>query len=649
MSERLILPRVTDNRYPQRAHEHLAHSTRIGVALHHFRAVRGVTSVAERIVEQSATLMNLDDRELRTRARVLRPRLARASLDDEATIQAVSSVSEAARRTLGMVMTVPLTNAGLALLIGTIVDDRELGADSTDVIGVVAATLALAGVPVHVISLDNDLAERDMRRLSPLYRALGMSAGLVTSAMAQDARAVAYRSPIVYCDYRQLASDYLCDQAVLRRPSGVRQQFRQLSTEATVSGELLLPGLICGLVSDPDAILIDAANEVVSAPPRALSYDDRRKFGTALNLASRLSETTDYEWHKNGTDVELTATGNRRIAARALELGGLWYRPLRRDEVVRLATIALYGCERGTHYHVDDGMIRLSSGFIDESRLGEQRLQDLVQLLSIKEGCELRASGGDVTLSYRRFLRRYLRIAGLSPVASLIRQELAVQYGLPVETCHSLGRNPATSGQIELFHTLEEKSAALIEAVEAATTDMEQVLILCNSMDAAGELADSLHGANITAQVIAGQDPADDARKLAEARKIGIVSIIANYSGAAIPEQTNKCPEFHIIVAELCSHRERIKLVAACGQQVSRQQQLVSLDEPFMLAVTGQLELALMRRYFMTDGKIKTSLVIIWLRRKALLIDKLQKQSRRDLQEFSDRLDQQLTFSTGTR
>jgi preprotein translocase subunit SecA len=606
-------------------------------------------TLAEKIVKQSATLTHLDDWELRARANALRPRLARARLDDAATIQALSCVAEAARRILGMDITPPILKTGLTLLTGVVIEDRELGAGAAEVTGVMAAILALAGVPVHVICRDSNLAESEMQSASQLFLALGMTVGLVTNAMSEDARSAAYRSPVVYCDYRQLAADYLCDQAALKGPTGIRQRFRQLSTEAAVHGDLLLPGLIWGIVSDPDSILIDAANEFVDTPSRTPSYDDRRKFGTALNLASRLSAPADYNLRRNGSEVELTAAGNQHIAARALELGGLWYRPLRRDEVVRLAIIALFGCERGRHYHVDDGLIRLSSDFIEESRLCEERRQDLVQLLSIKEGCELRASGGNVTLSYRRFFRRYLRVAGFSPVASLLRHEFAVQYGIPVVTFHRSGHKPITSNAAALYCTPEDKSTALVDAVRTATADMKQVLVLCNSVDAAAAVATTLQDANIDVLLVGGQDSAGDALNLAAALSTGIVSILTHCPGTVMPEQEDRRPEFHIIVAQLCGNIQQQKLVAACGQHFSRQQQLVALDEPLMRAVAGKLELFLVQNYLMTGGTMRAHAVIFWLRRKALRVDNLKTRSRQDLQEFNDRLDQQLIFSTGTK
>jgi hypothetical protein len=116
-----------------------------------------------------------------------------------------------------------------------------------------------------------------------------------------------------------------------------------------------------------------------------------------------------------------------------------------------------------------------------------------------------------------------------------------------------------------------------------------------------------------------------------------------------MPEQEDRRPEFHIIVAQLCGNIQQQKLVAACGQHFSRQQQLVALDEPLMRAVAGKLELFLVQNYLMTGGTMRAHAVIFWLRRKALRVDNLKTRSRQDLQEFNDRLDQQLIFSTGTK
>ncbi len=633
--------------YPQRAEASIAEPTRIGMAWRQYRTAikhRRIERIAGRIKDLAINFEDIDTGKLRGRLSELRPQLPLAAIDDAVTAEAVALVAAAARQTIDMTLTNAQLSKCLALLAGAVVEDLTGPGESPEVIGLAAVTFSLAGLPVHIISLNEFLAGRDMRGLTPLYRALGISVELVTSAMPDDHRRAAYRAGIVYCDYRQLTSDYLRDQEVLKQTFGIRQRFRQLRSEASASADLFLPGLICGLVSEADAVLIDAADDSVSNRQQRLSYDDRRLFRTALILGSRLHESIDYRWRDEATEVELTAAGKERIRETSLDLGGLWYRPYRREEIVHTAIIALFGCKREVHYDIENGYINFSTEFIDASNYNDQRLRDLKQLLSIKEGCELSPLDCESTLVCRKFFRRYHRISGMSPVASLVKRELAMRYGSPVVVAAADKQDNYPEVESAIFVTLQQKWSAIIEIVREIAQSQHPTLILCYTSDGAVQIANALHDANIETQLVTGQDHAKDAEKLAIAGRGGMVSILSNNAGNGIHLRTRQAG-FHIILAELCEPVKRVKLITACNEQLIGMQQLVSLDEQFVSAAASQFELWTMRKISMRNGKISRYIIDKWLAWTATRIEKLQIRSRRDLQKFTDGLERQLSFS----
>lgn len=636
------------DRYPQRAEAGLSDPTRIDLAWRHYRDAvprRRIERIAARIESRASTLADTDAVDLARRCERLRPGLSGARIDDDAAMEAISLVAVAAKQAIDFRPTSPRIRACLALLAGSVVDVREIPGDTPEVIGLAAATIGLAGLPAQVISLNAHQSGRDFERMAPLYRALRIPVARVDASMADDDRRDAYRASVVYCDCRQLILDYLRDQRSLKGRARIRQRFRALGNEAPTSGELFLPGLVCGLVADADAILVDAADEDVSIRHQEVSYDDRRLLGAAVNVASRLGEIADYRWRDNAADVELTSTGKRRMNSMALELGGLWYRPYRREEIVRAAIIALFACKRGVHYSVEDGAIRLSTGFIDATSRDDQRQRDVTQLLAIKEGCDLRASDDEATISYRRFFRRYCRLSGTSPVASHVGRELSSLFDFGTYRVTSRREVRHGTAGSAVFATAQRKWSAVVDVVRETARDRRPAIILCQTPDGAKQLADSFQDNGIDAQVIAGQDFATDAGKLAICGQPGMVSILSGQATNGLSRGISGT-RIHVIAAELCDQRQRIKLVAGCGEGLSDLQQMVSLDEPFLASTMSRIERWLIPHLAKKRGGLNMFIVDTWLRFRARRIEKIKIRSRRELQLFSDRLDRQLTFSS---
>src|SRR5262249_11414099 len=158
-----------------------------------------------------------------------------------------------------------------------------------------AATAALAGIPVHVVTVNDYLAERDAEAMGPVYRALGLSVGLIVSGMDPAARRAAYACDVTYCTNKEVAFDYLKDRIALEgSPSRLRRLLERLADAPGRSERLIHRGLHFALVDEADGVLVDEARTPLIIADRREVAEERELFGAALALARELEAGRDF-------------------------------------------------------------------------------------------------------------------------------------------------------------------------------------------------------------------------------------------------------------------------------------------------------------------------------------------------------------------
>ena len=421
--------------YPERDEPREGKLDRLLTALRYFTGSASTGSVRlGRIVEAAnAAAAGMDassDAQLRERAVALRPRLRLKGHTDLALAgEAFALVREAASRTIGLRHFDVQLTGGWALLNG-MVAEMETGEGKTLAATLAAATAALSGRAVHVITVNDYLAERDTEWMRPIYEALGLSVGCVKGGMAPDLRRAAYRCDVTYCSNKEIAFDYLRDRMALGgKPRAISMQLDAL-TGAGLRSRLLLRGLQFAIVDEADSVLIDEARTPLILSAQADHSQEEAAHRQALDLARRLSDA-DFEIRDEG--IEITDGGSRRLEQLAQPLTGVWRGPRRREQLVRQALKALHQFKRDKHYLVRDGKVVIVDEFTGRLMPDRSWEQGLHQLIEIKEGCEV--TGRRETLariSYQRFFRRYVHLAGMTGTASEVASELWAVYGLRV-------------------------------------------------------------------------------------------------------------------------------------------------------------------------------------------------------------------------
>ena len=328
-----------------------------------------------------------DDAQLRLEARRLRARLRREGFSADASARCFALVREAATRVLGQRHYDTQLMAGWWLLRGMLVE-MATGEGKTFAATLPACTAALAGLPVHVITVNDYLAARDAETMGPLYRFFGLRCASVVHGMPKPDRRAAYAGDITYCSNKELAFDYLRDRAALGdQASPLHLAVEGLRDSPAHADATVLRGLNFAIVDEADSVFIDEARTPLILSTTVDAGADRDPCEHALAIARQLQPPQHFEVERSQLRVRLTELGRdeiERLDERDTEAA--WPSPRERDENVQRALAALLLYERDRQYVVVDGKVQIvdeSTGRIMPDRAWERGLH---QMIEAKEG-----------------------------------------------------------------------------------------------------------------------------------------------------------------------------------------------------------------------------------------------------------------------
>jgi preprotein translocase subunit SecA len=473
-------------------------------------------------------LQRLDDATFAEHVRSLRCRLARHGLTADSIAEGLAASGEAARRYLGLTPYDSQLFAACAILDNRLAE-MATGEGKTLAALLAAATGALAGIPVHVLSANDYLVTRDTERLTPAYAGLGLSVGAVTPALNEEDRRAAYGCAVTYVTARELAFDYLRDG--LRsggRASDLARRARALEGD---SRPPLLRGLCMAVLDEADSLLIDEA-----LMPLILSRQDddpatRGFLWQALMLADRLQAGRDFLL-RYGENPELTESGRRQLATLAEVLGGRWRSGRLREDTVGLALSARHRFRRDRDYLVRDGKVEIVDATTGRTAPGRVWSRGLHTLIELKEGCKPSPVTRTLAqITYQRLFPRYLRLGGMSGTLREARGELRQVYQLPVVRVPL--RTPSRRRYLppRLFADHDSLWRAVTSRVAELHADGRPVLIGTASVGESEALSLRLAAAGIAHQVLNARFDQEEAAMVARAGQPGQVTVSTNMAG----------------------------------------------------------------------------------------------------------------------
>lgn len=446
-------------------------------------------------------------------------------------------------------------------MLGQRLAEMATGEGKTLTVLLTAATGALAGVPVHVLTANDYLARRDAQQLAPLYASLGLSVAFVTSTSQTHERKQAYQADVVHVTAKEVAFDHLRDRAA--RTVGDDQA-------------IVLRGLCMAVVDEADSILIDeACTPLILARAADLKAADQR-YRLALFLARQLQVGTDFQ-KGEGLQVRLTDAGQARLVQLSETMQGAWRWRRYRHEQVSCALQALHTFRKDVHYLVRDDAIHIIDDTTGRLAVGRAWSRGLHQMIAIKEGVPPQPENETLTqTSYQAFFPRYLRLAGLSGTVHEDRAELLRVYGLP--TCKVPLRTPSRRegrGSMVLA-TAAQKWQLVVTHAQAEAVRGRPVLIGTDTVADSDAVSRALTEAGLKHQVLnARQDEAQGEQEqavIAEAGLPGRITVATHMAGRGTDVHLNEVAinqgGLHVINTNLNrSRRTDRQLMGRCARQ----------------------------------------------------------------------------------
>ena len=505
-------------------------------------------ALAMRSMTVEHTLGRLDDTGLLNAARTARARLAREGFTADTLADALALAGEACRRELGLTPFLTQRIAA-AIMLDNQLAEMATGEGKTLAAALAAATAALAGMPVHVLTANDYLVQRDADRLRPVFARLGLTTGAIVQPLDSAARRHAYACDIAYCTARELVFDYLRDRSV-RATSVLADAVSRLSAAPGP----LLRGLCVAFVDEADSLLLDEAGvPFVLAETR--DDGDEAFARDGLDLAAQYQAGTDFI--RRGREVVLTPAGQQRLERADLTRA---IGPRRAATALRLALFALHVLQRDRDYVVQAGSVQLVDETTGRIANGRRWSHGLHRLVELKEGCRPGAESTPCAqITYPQFFPRYLRLGGMSGTLTESRVELRRLYGLEVVRvplrARSLRRN--------LGHAVYASHPQLWQAVCAraarAAAAGQPVLIGVDSVADAARLSAVLAHAGQPHTLIDARHDRHEAAVVAAAGTPGTVTVATQMAGRGtdipLPPEALANGGLHVILCQLNSTR----------------------------------------------------------------------------------------------
>ncbi len=484
------------------------------------------------VEQQEADFAGRDLAALGEAGRELRKLLRREGLRDDLVARSFALVRAVSHKTIGMRHFESQLQGGWVLLNGMIAE-MHTGEGKTLTATLPACTMALAGIPVHIITVNDYLVTRDAEIMAPVYKALGISVGTVVEGQLPPARQAAYRCDVTYATNKLLVFDYLRDRITLgQKDSALHLHLEKLYGSGARFERLLLRGLSYAIVDEADSVLVDEARTplIISAPAKA--GDEALVAEQGIGLARQMVRERDFVLLEDERKALLNDAGRRRLDELCAELGGVWKGLLRREELALQALSALHLFRKDEQYLIRDGKIQVIDEYTGRVMADRTWQRGLHQLIEAKEGCEITAQKEPLArISYQRFFRRYLWLSGMTGTASEVANELGSVYGLAVMSVPP-NRPVRRKTLAEQVHATEdEKWRAIANSVAQRHKAGQPVLLGTRSVAASERAAKMLDELGIEHCVLNAKQDREEAAIVARAGEPGRVTVATNMAG----------------------------------------------------------------------------------------------------------------------
>ncbi len=493
---------------------------------------------ADAVVAMEREWAELGDTKLDERVLKLREVFARRRHDRDLVREGLAAVREVAHRETGERPYRVQIMGALGMFHGQIVE-MVTGEGKTLTAAVAATMLGWLRRPVHVITVNDYLAERDADGRQPIFRRCGLIAAPVLNETQPNERIHAYRQPIVYTTQKELVADWLRDKLRLGRIADpvstrwMREDEVAAGSFGVGRSEVLVPGLHAVVVDEADAVLIDeAVTPLIIAQPR---QEDAQAelYGRARDLARELALTKDYTVELAKRRVRLTPAGRARLTS-LLEPQehGIWRAERRREELIEQALVATHCFHKGEHYQIVEDQVVIVDEYTGRFMADRQWEHGLHQSVEAKHDLEVTADRDTLaSMSFQRFFRQYKHLCGMTGTAADAKAELETTYRVPVRVIPTNRPLQRTRLPDIILRTDQEKWQWVVQEIEEMNRQGRPVLVGTRCIEASEELGALLTSRGIEHQVLNAVHHQVEAQIIEKAGQRGEVTVATNMAG----------------------------------------------------------------------------------------------------------------------
>jgi len=495
------------------------------------RYVKSLDPILKKIASFEPTLQAMDDATLANQTVLFRERLAGGEKLDAIMPEAFATVREAAKRVLGQRHYDVQMVGGIVLHRGEIAEMRT-GEGKTLVATLATYLNALPGEGVHVITVNDYLASRDAEWMGRVYRFLGLTVGVIVPNLTDEQRRAAYNADITYGTNNEFGFDYLRDNMKYDRASMVQRPFAM------------------AIVDEVDSVLIDEARTplIISGPT-----DDKSELYMQVDAVVKQLDPADYEKDEKQKTIVLTEDGTEKIE-RMLEAAGLLeganLYDFENTQVVHHLNQALRAnvmFKRDTDYIVKDGKVVIIDEFTGRMMDGRRWSEGLHQAVEAKEGVNIEPENQTMaSITFQNYFRMYPKLAGMTGTAATEAAEFYDIYKMNVVTIPTNRQIQRVDEEDEFYKDTQDKFRAIAKKIREHAEKGQPVLVGTVSIEKSELLSEFLRQEGVDHSVLNARYHEQEAHIVAQAGRLGAVTIATNMAGRGTDIQLGGNLEFRV-------------------------------------------------------------------------------------------------------
>ena len=472
--------------------------------------LKKLNKIADQIVAKKDYYAGLSDDELKAKTGELKKELSEGKTLDDILPDAYALVSEASFRVLKQRPYYTQLLGGIVLHQGRIAE-MKTGEGKTLVATLPSFLNALSGNPVHVVTVNEYLAKYHSEWMGKIHEFLGLSVGFIYANQDIESKRKAYQCDIIYGTNSEFGFDYLRDNMVVRKT------------------DRLSRGLYFAIVDEVDSILIDEARTplIISGP----SGDNSEVYLTACRFAKTL-KPEDVSIDEKKKTIHLTESGIEK-AERFYRIDSL--SDIDNTQInhnINNAIRARFMMKRDNDYIVRDGEVLIVDEFTGRVMVGRRYSDGLHQAIEAKEGVKVKAENKTIaTITLQNYFKMYKKLSGMTGTAKTEESEFKSIYGLDVVVIPTNKPVIRIDKNDRFFFSHEAKIKAVIEEIKESYQKGQPVLVGTTTVEKSEELSKALRKEKIPHNVLNAKNHAKEAEIIAQAGRLGSVTIATNMAG----------------------------------------------------------------------------------------------------------------------